>query len=190
MTGNSNSKKRCGDPKDATGLLDCKPEDSDLEGPSEDIMKSREELRALKMRSIERRERAERLYGPLQTRLCEENRNGHIPQVRPTPELMRALKVKNDLRRAGLLPTLGTSSSGGVTIGFTTYYHQRYAIYYVHIYAYDHMIHAATIQIRGAMPICVLPVRQPRCRAVLMRVPLPMGTCPRARRNYQMARGQ
>jgi len=51
-----------------TTAVDCKPEDYDSEGPSETVLKRREEFRALQARAKQRREDYDRIYGPLPVR--------------------------------------------------------------------------------------------------------------------------
>ena len=72
---------------------DRKPEDSDSEGPSDEILRRCEEVRALKARAKQRREDRERIHGP------------PIPPSPPrqfTPEEWKIIRKRQPKRRAAM----------------------------------------------------------------------------------------
>ncbi|KAI0282711.1 hypothetical protein BC826DRAFT_974105 [Russula brevipes] len=65
---------------DTTGP-NCKTQDSDSDGPSQEVLRSREEFHAMKARAQQRREDRERIYGPMGNHPEEDTHTSHAMQL-------------------------------------------------------------------------------------------------------------
>ncbi|KAI0276934.1 hypothetical protein BC826DRAFT_976714 [Russula brevipes] len=87
---------------DTTGP-NCKTQDSNLDGPSQEVLRSREEFHAMKARAQQRREDHERIYGP------------YIPicQSPPhyTPEEWEIIRKKTPIRRTAMQLLLNATNA-------------------------------------------------------------------------------